>query len=80
MRSYLSKKPTRATFAGCTCREQPRRNAAECDQQIPSSDGDCHTPLPREVRKDNVSRHERAVFTFGRAGTPLLSASDLNDR
>src|SRR5262245_19543798 len=27
--------------------------AAECDQQFPPSDGDCHTPLPREVRKGN---------------------------
>ena len=24
---------------------------AECGQQLPSSDSDCHTPLPREVRK-----------------------------
>jgi hypothetical protein len=24
--------------------------AAECSQQFPPSDGDCHTPLPREVR------------------------------
>src|SRR5262245_28652131 len=27
--------------------------AAECGQQLPPSDGDCHTPLPREVRKGN---------------------------
>src|SRR5881396_2700122 len=26
--------------------------AAECGQQFPPSDGDCHTPLPREVRKN----------------------------
>ena len=33
-------------------RERPRgRRAAKCGQQIPPSDGDCHTPLPREVRK-----------------------------
>src|SRR5262249_44191152 len=33
-------------------RERPRRRrAAECSQQFPPSDGDCHTPLPREVRK-----------------------------
>src|SRR6516164_3195849 len=32
-------------------RERPRRRAAECGQQFPPSDGDCHTPLPREVRK-----------------------------
>src|SRR6516162_7649413 len=34
-------------------RERPRRGAAECDQQFPSSDRDCHTPLPRRVRKGN---------------------------
>src|SRR6516225_11929373 len=33
-------------------RERPcRSRAAERDQQFPSSDGDCHTPLPCEVRK-----------------------------
>jgi hypothetical protein len=26
---------------------------AKCGQQFPPSDGDCHTPLPREVRKTN---------------------------
>jgi len=31
--------------------ERPRRRAAECDQQFPPSDGDCHAPLPRRVRK-----------------------------
>src|SRR5215831_2499298 len=35
-------------------RERPRsRTAAECDQQFPPSDGDCHTPLPCEVRRGN---------------------------
>ena len=35
-------------------RERPRRRrAAECGQQFPPSDGDCHTPLPCEVRKGN---------------------------
>src|SRR5262249_5704957 len=34
-------------------RERPRRRAAECDQQFSPSDGDCHTPLPCEVRKGN---------------------------
>src|SRR6516165_1289675 len=29
--------------------------AAECGQQFPPSDGDCHTPLPCEVRKTNNS-------------------------
>src|SRR5262245_4190409 len=33
-------------------RERPRAcRAAERDQQFPPSDDDCHTPLPREVRK-----------------------------
>src|SRR5262249_15946713 len=34
-------------------RERPRRRAAERGQQLPPSNGDCHTPLPREVRKGN---------------------------
>src|SRR5262249_17902636 len=35
-------------------RERPRRRrAAECGQQFPPSDGDCHAPLPCEVRKWN---------------------------
>src|SRR5262249_26117900 len=34
------------------------RRAAECGQQFPSSDGDCHTPLPCEARrgKDTTPR------------------------
>src|SRR5262249_6962764 len=33
-------------------RKRPRgRRAAECGEQFPPSDGDCHTPLPCEVRK-----------------------------
>src|SRR5262249_12094596 len=32
-------------------RERPRCRAAECSQHFPPSDGDCHTPLPCEVRK-----------------------------
>jgi hypothetical protein len=47
-------------------RERPRnRCAAECDQQLPPPDGDCHTPLPCEVRKSTVPRHERAVPNSG---------------
>src|SRR5262249_5870127 len=35
-------------------RERPRDSpAAERGQQLPPSDGDCHTPLPCEVRKGN---------------------------
>src|SRR5262245_29760178 len=45
-------------------RQRPRdRRAAECGQQFPPSDGDCHTPLPREVRTGRIPRHERAVLT-----------------
>src|SRR5215467_7384341 len=32
-------------------RARPRDRSAECGQQFPPSDGDCHTPLPCEVRK-----------------------------
>src|SRR5262249_61531158 len=36
------------------CRQRPRcYRAAERDQQLPPSDGDCHTPLPCEARKGN---------------------------
>src|SRR5262249_32403988 len=45
-------------------RERPRsRRAAECGQQFPPSDGDCHTPLPREGAFAKIPRHERAVLT-----------------
>src|SRR5262249_26843877 len=35
------------------CCAPRRRRAAECGRQFPPSDGDCHTPLPCEVRKRN---------------------------
>jgi hypothetical protein len=36
------------------CCERPRnRRTAESGYQFPPSDGDCHTPLPCEVRKGN---------------------------
>ena len=45
--------------------ERPRRRrAAECSRQFPPSNGDCHTPLPCEVRKGTIPRHEGAVFTL----------------
>src|SRR5262249_5014231 len=48
-------------------RERPHGpRAAECSQQFPPSDGDCHTPLPCEVRKGRIPRHERAVFKESR--------------
>src|SRR6516162_8247438 len=42
-------------------------SAAECGQQFPPPDGDCHTPLPREVRKGN--------YTTPRACCPNSTAS-----
>jgi len=45
------------------CCTRPGDRIAECDQQFPPSDGDCHTPLPCEVRKGRISRHECAVLT-----------------
>ena len=79
-----------------------RYRAAEFSQQLPPSHGDCHTPLPSEVRKGNdttprahvipaiaacpvrpKSGHSAnarvAVFTFGRAGMPVLRRNH-NDR
>src|SRR5215468_6042582 len=39
---------------GRASRQRPRdSSAAKCDQQFPPSDGDCHTPLPCEVRQGN---------------------------
>src|SRR5262249_10763114 len=43
--------------------ERRRSRAAECGQQFPPSDGECHTPLPCEVRKGTIPHHERAVLT-----------------
>src|SRR6516225_8072712 len=47
----------RNPITGIACwgrRERPRsRRAAKCGQQLPPSDGDCHAPLPCEVRKGN---------------------------
>src|SRR5262245_27815059 len=44
--------PPHLTGLLCARRERPSgHRAAECSQQFPPSDGDCHTPLPCEVRK-----------------------------
>ena len=48
--------PKRRIRSGCCTRTASAsggRRAAECGQQFPPSDGDCHTPLPCEVRKGN---------------------------
>src|SRR6516165_588080 len=48
-------------------RQRPRRRrAAECDQQLPPSDGDCHTPLPREVRKHKDTTPRACSLKKGR--------------
>jgi len=48
---------TRSPASPAAAARAPQRprdgRAAECGQQFPPSDGDCHTPLPREVRKNN---------------------------
>jgi hypothetical protein len=54
-------------------RERPRNRTAECSQQFPPSDGDCHTPLPCEVRKGTIPRHERAVFRSRRQNAGVAS-------
>jgi len=57
------------------------RRAAEYGQQFPPSDGDCHTPLPREVRKGkNTARSACSLHVREGGDAALLSASDLNDR
>ena len=40
---------------------------------IPPSDGDCHTPLPCEVRKGTIPHQERAVFIFKEGRIPVAS-------
>src|SRR5215470_13985606 len=50
-------------------RERPRGGAAERGQQLPPSDGDCHTPLPCEVRKGNdTTPRARGLHGSRRAG------------
>src|SRR5262249_48749239 len=60
-------------------RKRPRRRrAAECDQQFPLSDGDCHTPLPCEVRKGTIARRERAVPNSAAPGAGEAGSAALN--
>src|SRR5262249_3988328 len=61
-------------------RERPgSRRAAESGQQFPPSDGDCHTPLPCEVRKGNDTTLRWCSLHVQGAGCwllpPLSSAS-----
>src|SRR5262249_26500963 len=62
------------------CHQQPsRRRTAKCGQQFPPSDDDCHTPLPSEVRKGTIPRHEAAVFTLKEGCTgALLHSQKMN--
>src|SRR5262249_8013951 len=47
----------------CTRRQRPSgRRATECSQQLPPSDGDRHTPLPREGAQRTISCREYAVI------------------
>src|SRR5215470_16117187 len=58
-------------------RERPRRRTAECGQQFPPSDSDCHTPLPcARCVKATIPRHERAVFTF-KEGRMLVASTSV---
>src|SRR5262245_58174290 len=52
-----------------------RRRAAECSQQFPPSDGNCHTPLPCEVRKRE--RYHTKNVRSSRSGGRMLVASTL---
>ena len=50
----------------CTCRERPRdRRAAECGQQFPPSDNECHIrPSHARCVNGTIPRRKRAVFTL----------------
>src|SRR5262249_5712546 len=51
-------------------RERPHDgHAAECGQQFPPSDGDCHAPLPREVRRGNDTTPRACCPLTARAPT-----------
>src|SRR5215471_10283934 len=59
------------------CRERPcGRRAAACGQQFPPSDCDCHTPLPREVRKDNDTT-PRACSLHVQGGRMLVASASV---
>src|SRR5262249_9032718 len=78
-------------------RERPRSHrAAEGSQQFPPCDGDCHTPLPCEVRKRNdttstacslhakegghLSRRLRVVGQNETRGKGKISSASSHDR
>src|SRR6516162_1304185 len=71
-------------MVGCCARAASGHAAAapaECGQQFPPSDGDCHTPLPREVRKgnDTTSRARSLAVRGGQdAGCRILVGFNYN--
>ena len=58
--------PPALTSAAPSPRRPRGRRAAERDQQLPPSDGDCHTPLPCEVRKWNDTTPKSALSLSAR--------------
>src|SRR5215472_16996833 len=83
-RRIISQKPNAIPALLRARRERPgdRRRAAECGQQLPPSDGDCHAPLPCEVRKRNdttpspCSLHVRGGQDAGIRAAPLLTRTN----
>src|SRR5262245_7605016 len=61
-----AEKPDRRQLLLRAHREGPRCcRAAECDQQFPSSEGDCHTPLPCEgALRGTIPRRQRTVLAL----------------
>src|SRR5262249_25891247 len=63
------------SLRGCNRRPSGRR-AAECGQQFPPSHGDCHTPLPCEVRKRNDTT-PRACSLQVQGGRMLVASTSV---
>src|SRR5262245_60694872 len=73
-RRIISQKPNAIPALMRARRERPRgQRAAERDQQLPPSDGDCHTPLPREVRRERY--HATSVLSPNSAAPGAGGAS-----
>src|SRR6516225_7816041 len=53
------------------------RSTAECGQQFPPSDGDCHMPLPCEVRKGNDTTPS-ACSLHVRGGRMLVASTSVS--
>src|SRR5262252_9038183 len=61
-------------------RERPRRRrTAECGQQFPPSDSDCHTPSRARCVEGRIPRHERAVPNSTDAATESASRPTNGD-